>query len=115
MLGQIHEIIDENGVVTLKGHLSTYAINLEFKLVPIENRQDKKSPEYNIVGRGKHGKAFHAGVSWSGEHVQYGRYFSMKIEVPELFDGELSLMAGEEGNSGVFSVRHSKDQEKGAA
>ncbi|GEM_PF-1778054 len=115
MLGELTAHKNDQGHIEYKGHVRSYLIDLDFKLDAIEKRKDEKSPTHNIVARGKHGKGFFAGVAWQGQHAEYGRFFSLSLEVPELFDGVQAMIAGETASgSGIYTIRHSKDKKEAA-
>lgn len=112
MIGKITETNVEN-VLTVKGYIRTYAIALNFKLEPRDSMRDDRSPTHNVVGRGVHGEAFHAGVAWQGTNKNNGeRMYSLALNVPELFKDELRLVAWENNKEpGNFELHYSKDKE----
>lgn len=112
MLGRLQKRQNDQGKLQIFGHIATYSLLADLFLEPNADRKDDRSPSHNIMIKGKHGGWAYAGAAWEGNHPQHGAYISMTLEVPELFDKPLNLMAGTTNEVGTFIIRHSKDKEE---
>lgn len=112
--GILTEGQSQEGVAFIVGEISTYSMRLKITLVSNPDCQDNdKLPTHNIWATAKHGGQFHAGVAWLGTTLKGDPMYSMAIAVPELFDGELRLMAWSEGG-GQYRIEESKPQKEAA-
>lgn len=109
-LGIINENLNE-GKRTLTGSLSTYSLNLEFRMEPASGRKTEQSPTHDIIARGKHGKGFHAGVAWQGRTKDGNDMFTMAVLIPELFEGEQRYCAWRR-DAASFDITESKPMEQ---
>lgn len=111
MIGKITEHY-ENNILSVKGYIRTYAVDLEFRLEVRPNVRDEKSPSHDIIARGKHGKGFNAGVAWQGSNKKTGeRMYTLAVNVPELFKDEMKLVAWD-AKDGTFDIVYSKEKEQ---
>lgn len=117
MIGQIKETSNrETGEIEIVGEISTYSVNTVIRLEPVDGRRSADSPTHNVLMKSPvHGKYFSAGVAWKGHHAQHGNYFSLNLEVPEVFSKPMSLIAGETHVPGTFAIRYAKDKNTQAA
>ena len=114
MLGQIKEQV-ENNVMMVRGNISTYSMNLSFKLEPCTHRQSDNSPTHDIWAKGLQGHVFHAGKAWQGKTQNEGRNkYDLRIVIPELFNGEQSFIAIED-KGGFFVILPPREVEQEAA
>lgn len=115
-VGTLTQLRDEQtGTPYLKGEICTYSLDLPMKLVATPSRQTEESPTHNVIGKGKHGKEFQAGVAWQGKTKDGDTYYSLSLSIPELKMNDQRFVAFD-GRDGTFHVKVSTpEQEKKAA
>lgn len=111
MIGQIKETTNpETGEYIIAGEISTYTVCAPIRLDVADGRRTNDSPTHNVLMKSPvTGKYFHAGVAWKGHHAQHGNYFSINLEVPEIFNKPVSLIAGEAA-PGLYTLRYAKEK-----
>ena len=107
MLGKF-QLKEDN---TLRGELTTYSVHAQIALKLCTERKSEDSPTHDVFILGAHGKWAHAGAAWLGSHAEHGNYFSISLEVKELFEGGLSIMAGESSAPGEYIMRYSREKQ----
>lgn len=114
-LGTLKQTTDETtGAICYSGCIRTYSLDLDIRLEFCLNRKDENSPTHVVIGRGKHGKFFQAGVCWEGKTREGDkRMFSLSLSIPEIgYDNE--RFVAWENREGGFDIQASKPQEQAA-
>lgn len=110
MLGTLYEEYDANGVITVKGRLATYSLNLNFILEANPNRFDDNSPTHLVMGKGVHGALFQAGIAWRGKTKDGSGMYSLLLSIPEIWKEEQEFVAFSR-KDGSFVIQPSKPKE----